>query len=56
VYDLDEIVVVKQPKEQYRLRLQPVSASMFSGAEAGRLCAHDLRELSAYVPNFTMPN
>lgn len=56
VYDLDEIVVVKQPKEQYRLRLQPVSASMFSGAEAGSLCARDLRELSAYVPNFTMPN
>ena len=30
VYDLDEEVVVAQPKEQFRLRVQPVSSSMFS--------------------------
>ncbi len=56
VYDLDEVVVIKQPKEQYRLRLQPISSSMFSGADAEALSARDLRELSVYVPNFSMPN
>ena len=29
VIDLDEVVVVSQPKEQVRLRLQPVSSSVF---------------------------
>ena len=29
VVDLDEVVVVAQPKEQERLRLQPVSSSVF---------------------------
>ena len=28
VVDLDEVVVVAQPKEQVRLRLQPVSSSV----------------------------
>lgn len=56
VYDLDEVTVVRQPKEQYRLRLQPISSSMYSGQNVAHLGAHDLRELSAYVPNFTMPN
>ncbi len=55
IYDLDEVTVISQPKEQFRLRLQPVSSSMFSGMDAARLSARDLRELSAYVPNFTMP-
>ena len=29
VIDLDELVVVAQPKEQVRLRLQPVSSNVF---------------------------
>ena len=32
VQDLDEVVVVSQPKEQVRLRLQPVSSSVFTSA------------------------
>jgi outer membrane receptor protein involved in Fe transport len=56
VYDLDEVVVVKQSKEQYRLRLQPISSTMFSGYDADALNARDLRDLSQYVPNFNMPN
>lgn len=56
VYDLDEVAVVRQPKEQYRLRLQPLSSSMYSGRDVANLAVRDLRDLSAYVPNFTMPN
>ncbi|MBM6993687.1 MAG: TonB-dependent receptor [Prevotella sp.] len=56
VHDLDEVFVIRQPKEQYRLRLQPVSSTMLSGQNLGVIGARDLREMSAYVPNFTMPN
>lgn len=55
VFDLDEVTIIRQPKEQYRLRLQPISSSMYSGQDVAKLAARDLRELSAYVPNFTMP-
>jgi iron complex outermembrane receptor protein len=30
VHDLDEVTVVSQPKEVFRLRLQPVSSTMLS--------------------------
>ena len=30
VYDIDEVVVVDQPKESFRLRQQPLSSSSFS--------------------------
>lgn len=56
VHDLDEVIVVAQPKEQFHLRQQQVSSSMFSGLEMQRLAAEDLRSLSAYTPNFVMPN
>lgn len=56
VQDLDEVVVISQPKEAFNLRQQPVSSSMFSHIELDRLDIRDLRELSAYVPSFTMPN
>lgn len=56
VQDLDEVVVISQPKEVFNLRQQPVSSSMFSHIEMDRLDVRDLRELSAYVPSFTMPN
>ena len=55
VVDLDEVVVVSQPKEQFRLRQQPVSSSVFSTAEMNSLTITDLRQLSQYVPSFTMP-
>lgn len=56
IYDIDEIIVISQPKEQFRLRQQPVSSSMFSRQEMQSLNVRDLRELSAYVPSFGMPN
>ena len=37
VVDLDEVYVVSQPKEQFRLRLQPVSSSVLSNREITNL-------------------
>ena len=56
VYDLDEVVVVSQPKEQVRLRLQPVSSSVFGSSEMQQLNVRDLSQLSQYVPSFVMPS
>lgn len=56
VVDIDEVVVVAQPKEAFRLRLQPLSSQMFDAAAIQQLGVRDLRELSAYVPTFTMPD
>ena len=56
VIDLDEVVVVAQPKENFRLRMQPVSSSVFTSNELGRLQLNDLSQLSQYVPSFTMPS
>ena len=56
VYDIDEVIVVSQPKEAFRLRQQPLSSTSFGNFEMNRLGARDLRELSSYIPNFVMPN
>ena len=56
VVDLDEVVIVSQPKETTLMRLQPVASSLFGETEMRRLQARDLRELSAYVPSFSMPH
>ena len=55
VYDLDEVVVISQPKEQVRLRLQPLSSTVLTANEMGTLGLRDLRDVSDYVPSFTMP-
>jgi len=55
VVDLDEVVVVSQPKETFRLRQQPLSSTVFTANEMGTLHVRDLRQLSQYVPSFTMP-
>lgn len=55
VFDLDEVIIVSQPKERLRLRLQPLSSSAYGSTELGRLHATDLRQLSAFVPSFVMP-
>ena len=55
VVDLDEVVIVSQPKETTLMRLQPVASSLFGETEMRRLQVRDLRELSAYVPSFSMP-
>ncbi|MBR1409774.1 MAG: TonB-dependent receptor [Prevotella sp.] len=56
VVDLDEVVVVSQPKEQVRLRLQPVSSNVFGSEQLKQLNVHDLSQLSQYVPSFVMPS
>ncbi|MBO4827702.1 MAG: TonB-dependent receptor [Prevotella sp.] len=55
VVDLDEVVVVSQPKEQVRLRLQPLSSSVFGSEQLQQLNVRDLSQLSQYVPSFVMP-
>ena len=55
VVDLDEVVVVSQPKEAVRLRLQPVSSNVFGNEQLQQLHVQDLSQLSQYVPAFTMP-
>lgn len=55
VVDLDEVVVVSQPKETFSLRRQPMSSSVFTSSEIQKLNVQDLRQLSVYVPSFAMP-
>ncbi len=55
VIDLDEVVVISQPKEQVRLRLQPLSSSVFGSEQLQQLNVRDLSQLSQYVPSFVMP-
>src|SRR5574344_2274840 len=55
VVDLDEVIVVAQPKENYKLRLQSVSSSVFSFKELENLNVRGLKELSNYIPSFVMP-
>lgn len=56
VFDIDEVVVVSQPKETFRLRQQSLSSTSVSGFQMQNLGTRDLRELSSYIPNFVMPN
>ena len=55
VYDLDEIVVVSQPKEVTTLRRQPLSSTVLSGRDISTLGTHSLSDIAAYVPSFAMP-
>ena len=55
VVDLDEVVVVSQSKETARLRLQPVSSSVFGTSEMNSLNVRSLQDLSSFVPSFAMP-
>ena len=56
VVDLDEVVVVAQPKETFRLRRQAVSSSVLTSGEMQRLNVHQLSQLAQYVPSFAMPS
>jgi len=56
VVDLDEVVVVAQPKESFALRQQPISSTMLGVDQIHKLGLRDLRDMSDYVPSFVMPN
>ena len=55
VVDLDEVIIVAQPKESGRLRTQPLSSTLFSAADMQDLGLRDIRDVSLYVPTFVMP-
>lgn len=55
VFDLDEIVVVSQPKDGRLLRHQPLSSTVLTQREMQMLGVKDLSQLSEYVPSFSMP-
>lgn len=55
VVEIDEVVVVSLPKETFRLRQQPLSSSVFGQNELEQMNVRDMRQLSAYVPSFAMP-
>ena len=55
VVDLDEVIIVSQPKETLRLRRQAASSSVFSSSELQRLNVEQLSQLANYVPSFAMP-
>ena len=55
VIDLDEVIVVAQPKEGVLLRQQPMSSSAFGTREMQLLQTKSLGQLSDYVPSFVMP-
>ena len=56
VCDLDELIIVAQPKENFKLREQPVSSSVFSAGDFALLGCRDLKSLSSFVPSFAMPD
>ncbi len=56
VFDIDEVVVVSQPKEVLRLRQQALSSISLSSSLMKKMGVSDLRDLSRFVPNFVMPN
>ena len=55
VHDIDEVVVVSQGKDVFRLRQQPLSSTLLSRNELQRLGARDLRDVAVNVPSFVMP-
>ena len=56
VQNLDEVIIVSQPKETAGLRMQPLSSNVLTSYELRRLQVHDLSQLSNFVPSFQMPH
>ncbi len=56
VKDIEEVVIVSAPKETGKLRNQPTAVSLFDGTDLYDRHTSSLKELSAYVPNFYMPD
>ncbi len=55
VFDLDEVVIVSQPKETVRLRRQPTASSVFSADEMAKLDVRSMSDVSRYVPSLNIP-
>ena len=55
VVDLDEVIIIAQPKEGALLRNQAMSSSAFGTQDMQQLQVKGLGQLSDYVPSFVMP-
>ena len=55
VVDLDEVIVVAQPKDLHLLRRQPLSSTVFATADMKQLNIQTLPQLSDFVPTFAIP-
>ena len=55
VVDLDELIIVSQPKEVASLRRQPLSSTVFTDRELTRLGIRNMSQLAAYVPTLAIP-
>lgn len=56
VKDIEEIIIVSSPKENTKLRSTPITVSLFDQQDIENRHISSLKELSAYVPNFFMPD
>jgi len=56
VIDLDELIVVAQPKENFRLRQQPLSSTVMTSEEMKLTGMESLAGATSYVPSFVMPD
>ena len=54
--DIEEIVVVATPKENQRLRQQPLASSSFSQLDMLQRGVAGIKDLSAHVPNLFIPS
>ena len=54
--DIEEVVVVSTPKENLRLRRQPLSSSSFSQASMSERGVVGIKDFSAEVPNLFIPS
>lgn len=55
-FDIEEAVVVASPKETKQLRKQPLSVSLFDASSLKHRNVSAVKDLSAYAPNFFMPD
>lgn len=56
VVDVEEVVVVASPKENLKFRQQALSSSVFSREQLEEVQVTSLKNLTALVPNFYMPD
>lgn len=56
VVDIEEVVVVASPKENFKLREQPASVSLFSKENMQRLGINSVKNLSGYARNLFIPD
>lgn len=55
-FDIEEAVVVAQPKETRQLRQQPLSVSLFDATSLQQRQVESMKQLSTLAPNFFMPD